>query len=221
METWRVRLLAGEHTIQEQSHEFTVCLMSSHGLLAAQLSCSSESGRLGTLPTSLLVLTAFLGWSHTILCHTLRMQLSPIWKTCSCKIPTLTPTHTPRCQPGGWDYVISREGHLPAQNQTVLTHRPQLLLQVLSSPCSGTTCLPLTLFQAQPRTAVSYTQDTQAPVSTELCRHVFGRCEERSFFSLLSQACWKLERHCRGWELSSSMNLSHGRVTVSPLHLHQ
>lgn len=41
-------------------------------------------------------------------------------------------------------------------------------------------------------------------------------------FSLPSQACWKLERHyCRGWEVSSSMHLSHGKVTLSPLHLHQ
>lgn len=41
-------------------------------------------------------------------------------------------------------------------------------------------------------------------------------------FSLPSQACWKLERHyCRGWEVSSSMHLSHRKVTLSPLHLHQ
>lgn len=54
--------------------------------------------------------------------------------------------------------------------------------------------------------------------STQQACLSFGRCEERS---LPSQACWKLERLRRGWELSSSRHLSHRKVTLSSLHLHQ
>lgn len=131
---------------------------------------------------------------------------------------TCTPPHThqPRCQQGGWDYVIIPEGHIQEQKQSALgkTRTPSCSCKHQSLPCSGTMCLPFTLFQAQPQTSCfRCTLDTQN-VSTKFPRHAFRRCGERSFsHSSPRLAGWK---DCRGWELSSGMHLSHRKVTLSP-----